>query len=61
MSVSQSQYYSELCGLWQELNYYQPSQTGCIRDAVKFQKLIDKECVFDFLAGLNIEYDPIRV
>jgi hypothetical protein len=28
---------------------------------LKFQKLIDKECVYDYLGRLNIEYDQIRV
>lgn len=27
---------------------------------IKFQKLPEDECVYDFLAGLNIEYNPIR-
>jgi hypothetical protein len=27
----------------------------------KISKLIDKYCVYDFLTGLNIEYDDIRV
>ncbi|TYH94701.1 hypothetical protein ES332_A12G057400v1 [Gossypium tomentosum] len=38
-----SQYFSELGGLWQKLDYYQDFQAGCTRDAVKFQKLVGKE------------------
>ncbi|XP_043809433.1 uncharacterized protein LOC122722509 [Manihot esculenta] len=56
-----SQFYSELCGLWQELDYYQDFQADCTGDTVKFQRMIEKERVYDFLAGLNNEYDPIRV
>lgn len=33
----------------------------CTTYAVKFQKLVEKEQVCDFLAGLNTEYDPIRI
>ena len=56
-----SQYFSELNGLWQELDYYQDFQADCTGDAVKFQKLLAKERVYDFLAGLNNEFDQIRV
>ena len=56
-----SQFFSELSGLWQELDYYQDFQADCTADAVKFQKLIEKERVYDFLAGLNNEYDQIRI
>src|SRR5262249_44784276 len=56
-----SQYFSELNGLWQELDYYQDFQAICTEDAVKFQKLLAKERVYDFLAGLNNEFDQIRV
>ncbi|KAL3523021.1 hypothetical protein ACH5RR_015855 [Cinchona calisaya] len=52
-----SQYFSELCGLWQELDYYQDFQADCVGDALKFQKLVEKERIYDFLAGLNNEYD----
>ncbi len=54
-------YYAELSGLWQELDFYQDFQASCPADAVKLQKLIGKECRYDFLAGLNVEYDQIQV
>ena len=54
-------YYSELSGLWQEIDYYQDLQAHCIEDAVLFQKLVEKERVYDFLAGLNPEDDQISV
>uniref|UniRef100_A0A2K1WPZ3 Uncharacterized protein n=1 Tax=Populus trichocarpa TaxID=3694 RepID=A0A2K1WPZ3_POPTR len=43
---------AQVCELWKKVD--------CPSDAVKFQKLIDKERVYDFLAGLNIEYNHIR-
>ena len=56
-----AQYFSELSSLWQELDYYHIFQASCIVDATKFQKLIEKERVYDFLAGLNDIFDQIRV
>ncbi|KAK6927413.1 Retrotransposon Copia-like, N-terminal [Dillenia turbinata] len=55
------QYFAELSHLWQELDYYQDFQAICPEDATKFQKLVEKERIYDFLAGLNMEYDQIRV
>lgn len=55
------QYFVELNGLWHELNYYQNFQADCPEEAVKFQKLIKKERIYDFLTNLNIKYDQIRV
>ncbi|KAG8634693.1 hypothetical protein MANES_17G072401v8 [Manihot esculenta] len=55
-----SQFYYELCGLWQELDYYQDFQANCTGDAVKFWRMIEKERVYDFLADLNNEYDLIQ-
>ena len=56
-----AQYFAESSSLWRELYFYQDFQANCPSDAVKFQKLIDKERVYDFLVVLNIEYDYIRV
>ena len=56
-----AQYFAELSSLWQELDFYQDFQADCPSDAAKFQKLIEKERVYDFLAGLQTEFDPIRV
>lgn len=53
--------FPELGGLWQGLDYYKHFQADYTGDIVKFQKLIEKERNFDFLAGLNIEYDLIRL
>nr|XP_009774423.1 PREDICTED: uncharacterized protein LOC104224462 [Nicotiana sylvestris]XP_016490473.1 PREDICTED: uncharacterized protein LOC107810229 [Nicotiana tabacum] len=54
-------YCSKLSGLRQEIDYYQDLQAKCSNDAVLFQQLIEKERVYDFLAGLNQKYDQIRV
>ncbi|TYH92995.1 hypothetical protein ES332_A13G223200v1 [Gossypium tomentosum] len=44
-----------------ELDYYQDFQVNCAKDAGKFQKMVEKEYAFDFLAELNTKYDQIRV
>ncbi|KAJ7978776.1 Retrovirus-related Pol polyprotein from transposon TNT 1-94 [Quillaja saponaria] len=56
-----AQYFAELSGLWQELDYYQEYQPVHPEDAASYKKVVDKERVYDFLAGLNLEYDQIRV
>ncbi|KAJ7954402.1 Retrovirus-related Pol polyprotein from transposon TNT 1-94 [Quillaja saponaria] len=56
-----AQYFAELSGLWQELDYYQEYQPVHPADAASYKKVVDKERVYDFLAGLNLEYDQIRV
>ncbi|XP_028084053.1 uncharacterized protein LOC114285227 [Camellia sinensis] len=53
-------YYAELSSLWQELDYYQSFQAVCSRDTTLFQQTVEKECVYDFLAGLKLEYDQIH-
>ena len=47
-----AQYFSKLSSLWQELDYYQDFQASCT---------VEKERVYDFLAGLNDIFDQIRV
>ena len=44
-----------------ELDYYQSFQAICTKDAVAFQLMMEKKRVNDFLAGFNMENDPIRV
>ena len=59
--ITTAQYFFELGSLWQELDYYQDFQASYTIDAIKFQKLIEKEWVYDFLTGLNDIFDHIRV
>lgn len=53
-------HYAELSSLWQGLYYYQDSKARCPKDATKIQKMVDKECVFDFLARLIVEFDQLK-
>lgn len=36
-------------------------QDDCAADSAKFKKMVAKERLYDFLAGLNLEYDPVRI
>ncbi|XP_043704538.1 uncharacterized protein LOC122654487 [Telopea speciosissima] len=55
-----SHYYFELRSLWQELDLYDTFQASTPEDVIKFKKREDKFRVYDFLAGLNVEYDQLR-
>lgn len=58
--LSLSQYYSKLRSLWHELDFYDDFHPTNPLDAAAFQKRVEKFRVFEFLAGLNMEYDQIR-
>ncbi|GAV83806.1 UBN2_3 domain-containing protein [Cephalotus follicularis] len=58
--MSVFQYYSTLKGLWHELDYYGPFNAINPIDAATFQEWQDNHRLFDFLAGLNVEFEPIR-
>ena len=47
--------------LWQELDHYQCLKLKCIEDATVHRKFVEKERTYDFLAGLNIKFDVVRV
>ncbi|GAV78634.1 UBN2_3 domain-containing protein [Cephalotus follicularis] len=54
-------YYSNLSHLWQQLNAYRTHNPSIPTELITFQKDIEKEIVYDFLAGLNPDYDQVRV
>ncbi|XP_058209191.1 uncharacterized protein LOC131322072 [Rhododendron vialii] len=54
-------YFADLSGAWGEFDYYQGFQAVCDVDAANWLKRMEKERVYDFLAGLDLELDPIRV
>lgn len=60
-SRSVTEYASLLQNLWQELDYYRVFQMKCNEDAAILKSFIEKERVYDFLAGLNNEYDQVRI
>lgn len=52
-SKSVTQYYNELKTLWMECDLYYDFGWNCPTDRARFQKVIEKDRVFPFLAGLN--------
>lgn len=47
--------------LWQEIDHYQCIQMKCSEDATLLKRFVEKDIIYDFLAGLNIEFDAVRV
>ena len=47
--------------LWQELDHYRAIKTKCFDDAAVIKELIEQDRVYDFLAGLNPEFDQVRI
>ena len=43
------------------MDYYQNLQMKCSEDAAMLRKFVDRERIFKFLVGLNIEFDQVRV
>lgn len=60
-SKSVTEYANYLKSLWQELDHYRCIKTRCPEDAVILKNYIEKDRVYDFLVGLNVEYDQVRV
>ncbi|GAV64521.1 UBN2_3 domain-containing protein, partial [Cephalotus follicularis] len=60
-SMSVSAYFSYLCSLCQELEVYDDTYEGLAADVVvRLQKKEDEKCVYQFLMGLNPEFDIVR-
>lgn len=49
------------CNLWQELDHYRVLETKCPVDAVILKNFIENDQVYDFLVGLNAEFDQVRI
>ena len=44
-----------------ELDYYQNIKMKCNKDTTMMLKFVKRERIFDFLTGLNVEYDKVKV
>ncbi|KAI0498121.1 hypothetical protein KFK09_021362 [Dendrobium nobile] len=60
-SKTVTEYATILQNLWQELDHYRCIETRCPEDAAILKNFIEKDRVYDFLAGLNAEFDQVRV
>ena len=59
--LSITEYYNVIKSRWLELDQYQNLRMKCSIDAAMHQEFIEQERVYDFLAGLNVELDQVRV
>ncbi|GAV76996.1 UBN2_3 domain-containing protein, partial [Cephalotus follicularis] len=50
-----------LQNLWQELDHYRVFEMNCLKDASTLKIFIEKDRVYDFVAGLNPEFDLVRI
>ena len=55
-----TEYYTEMLGLWQELDLSCKEEWECTGDGVRLKKKMENERVFEFLVGLNRELDDVR-
>ncbi|KAK8317667.1 hypothetical protein V6Z12_A13G124300 [Gossypium hirsutum] len=60
-SRSITEYSNLLQSLWQEMDHCQCIQMKCSEDAALLKRFVEKDRIYDFLAGLNVEFDAIRV
>ena len=60
-SPSITEFASLLQTLWQELDHYQCIQMKFNEDAAIQKMFVENERTYDFLAGLNLEFDAMRV
>lgn len=60
-NLSAIEYYTNLKNLWLELDYYHNIKMMCSEDVVMLQKFVERKRIFEFLAGFNVEFDPVYV
>lgn len=58
---SMTEYENFLQNQWQELDYYRTIDIKCSECAVVVKKFIERDRVYDFLAGLNSEFNLVRI
>ena len=53
------QYFNIFNKLWQEIDMFDDCVLSSAEDGERYKKMVDKEQIFDFLAGLNKELDEV--
>ncbi|KAG7960368.1 hypothetical protein I3843_10G120000 [Carya illinoinensis] len=53
-------YYTELQGLWHEIDFHRPNPMECSVDIQHYNQIIQEDCVYVFLDGLDDQLDNIR-
>jgi len=60
-SLSVTNYYGVLNGLWIKLDQYQNLKMKCTYDSITLAQFLERVQIFKFLYGLNSKFDPIRI
>lgn len=55
------EYYSTLRSLWEEIDFCKNFRVKCTKDAALYNKEVKETRIFEFLAGLHPNYEPMRV
>ena len=55
-----TQYFNLHVRFWQKLDLFEEIQWKCLEDNMRNKKIVEKECMFPFLAGLNKILDGVR-
>lgn len=55
------EYANYLKWLWQEIDFYQNIQIKCNDDASVLKRFVENDRIYDFLVGLNMKLDLVRV
>ncbi|XP_030518235.1 uncharacterized protein LOC115731700 [Rhodamnia argentea] len=58
---SVTEYYNLKRGLWLEIDHNLNIQMRCVEDTNTLRNHMERDRIFEFLAGLNANYDQIRV
>ena len=56
---SVTEYANQLKSLWMELDHYRVIKARCLEDSTILKEYIEQDRVYDFLVGLNSEYDQV--
>ena len=59
-SGSLEKFYTELQGLWWEIDFRHPNPMECATDIYHYNKLLQEDHVYTFLDGLDDRLDNIR-
>ncbi|KAJ1418852.1 Retrotransposon gag domain [Sesbania bispinosa] len=56
-----TEYANQLKSLWMELDHYRVIKAKCTEDSALLKEYIKQDSVYDFLVGLNPEFDQVRI
>ena len=60
-ALTVTEYYNKMNGYWPELDHYQNIKMVCGKSAATLNSILERDRIVKLLAGLNTEYDQVRV